>query len=184
MRYWPLAGSAAPEPTGESHGLVTLRPMTPSEFETFLEASIAEYASEKVRAGNWSTEEAPARSRAAHTDLLPHGLASARQHLYTIEVDGAAAGHLWLCSDPATAGGAGFIYDLYVDEPFRHRGIATAAMQQAELEAGAMGLTHLALHVFGHNTAARALYQKLGYEVTNINMVKTLSPSPSARDQV
>ena len=36
------------------------------------------------------------------------------------------------------------------------------------------GLETLALHVFGHNPGARALYEKLGYEITNINMAKHL----------
>jgi predicted GNAT family acetyltransferase len=31
-----------------------------------------------------------------------------------------------------------------------------------------------ALHVFGHNTTAQALYAKLGYSPTNINLFKAL----------
>jgi ribosomal protein S18 acetylase RimI-like enzyme len=37
-----------------------------------------------------------------------------------------------------------------------------------------MGIREVALHVFGHNHAARALYEKAGYEITNINMTRTL----------
>lgn len=155
--------------------MVTLRPMNAAEFQDFLDESVATYASEKVKAGNWSPEEAPARSRQAHKELLPDGLATAHQHLYTIDVDGTPAGRLWLSSDPAAAAGAGFIYDLFVAESFRGRGVGTAAMQRAETEATRLGLTHLALHVFGHNTAATHLYLKLGYEVTNINMAKSLT---------
>ncbi len=36
------------------------------------------------------------------------------------------------------------------------------------------GLSGIALHVFGQNTGAQALYQKLGYLPTNINMFKPL----------
>jgi predicted GNAT family acetyltransferase len=31
------------------------------------------------------------------------------------------------------------------------------------------------LHVFGHNQVARALYEKIGYEVTNVLMSKKLT---------
>jgi ribosomal protein S18 acetylase RimI-like enzyme len=37
-----------------------------------------------------------------------------------------------------------------------------------------MGAETIRLHVFGHNTAARPLYVKLGYEPTNIVMAKPL----------
>ena len=33
----------------------------------------------------------------------------------------------------------------------------------------------ISLHVFGHNRVARALYEKLGYETTNVNMTEKLS---------
>jgi GNAT superfamily N-acetyltransferase len=148
--------------------------MTASEFEHFLSRSIPEYADEKVKAGNWTTEEALERSRASHGELLPDGLNSPRQHLFTIESDGRVAGRVWLCSDPTIAGGAGFIYDLFVEEAFRRQGVATAAMTLLEREARRLGLRALALHVFGFNVPARSLYQKLGYEITNVNMAKPI----------
>ena len=41
-----------------------------------------------------------------------------------------------------------------------------------------MGLHKMGLHVFGHNLAARALYEKLGYVPVNINMEKQLDGAP------
>ncbi len=158
--------------------MISLRAMTEGEFQAFLTQSVPEYASEKVKAGNWTPEEALERSQKAHAKLLPAGLATPSQHLYTIELGGRAVGRLWLSVDPQTAGGAGFIYDLFVAEPFRRRGIAAEAMRLLEHEALSLGVSSLALHVFGYNLAARALYQKLGYETTNINMSKILSSKP------
>jgi len=37
-----------------------------------------------------------------------------------------------------------------------------------------MGMSAISLHVFGHNTAARALYGKLGFETTNVLMTKRI----------
>jgi len=40
-----------------------------------------------------------------------------------------------------------------------------------------MGLTGVALNVFGSNLAAQALYRSLGYVVTSLSMHKPLSTS-------
>jgi RimJ/RimL family protein N-acetyltransferase len=149
--------------------------MTEQEFQTFLAESIETYAAEKVKAGNWTADEALQRSRDTHDDLLPQGLASPGHRLYTIEVDDEPVGRLWLSTDPKLGPGVGFIYDLFVSEPFRRRGIATQAMRLLEQEALRLGLKSLSLHVFGYNSAARSLYEGLGYETTNINMSKPLS---------
>ncbi|HSB89907.1 MAG TPA: GNAT family N-acetyltransferase [Anaerolineales bacterium] len=155
--------------------MVSLRAMTEEEFRSFLSKDIEDYAAEKVKAGNWTAEEALRRSQQDHDGLLPRGLASPHQHLYTIELDGEPVGRLWLSTDPKLGGGVGFIYDVFVAEAFRRRGVAKQALRLLETEALQFGLKSLALHVFGFNTAARSMYEDLGYTVTNINMAKALS---------
>ena len=44
-----------------------------------------------------------------------------------------------------------------------------------EAEVQKRGLAGIALHVFGHNTGAQALYHRLGFVTTNINMFKQLA---------
>lgn len=155
--------------------MVSLRIMTEEEFRSFLARDIEDYAAEKVRAGSWTADEALQKSRQAHEVLLPQGLASPHQQLYTIELEGEPVGQLWLSTDPKLGRATGFIYDLFVVEPLRRRGIATQAMLQLEKLALQLGVKTLALHVFGHNAAARALYEELGYSVTDVNMAKSLS---------
>jgi len=48
------------------------------------------------------------------------------------------------------------------------------ALQALEVEASLLGLAGAALQVFGYNEGAIALYRKLGFEPTNINMYKAL----------
>jgi len=48
------------------------------------------------------------------------------------------------------------------------------ALRALEQEVARLGLTGIALHVFGHNTQAQSLYRKLGYETTNINLFKPI----------
>jgi hypothetical protein len=51
---------------------------------------------------------------------------------------------------------------------------ADVGMLWFAVQARARGLAGVALHVFGHNSSAQALYHKLGYQTTNISMFKTL----------
>jgi ribosomal protein S18 acetylase RimI-like enzyme len=153
--------------------------MSPDEFHDFFEASVADYAQEKVRAGNWSEWEAVQKSREQHRKLLPMGLDTPNQHLYAIRNSGGQkVGVLWLAVEKAHDSTTGFIYQLYIDEPFRRRGFAAQAMRALEETARALHVDTLMLHVFGHNQAAIALYQKLGYDVTNMNMAKKLKQAP------
>ena len=159
--------------------MVTLQPMTPTEYEPWLEAEIKEYADEKVRAGNWSAAEAPERSAEEHRKLLPQGLVTPDNYLYTIRAElspgtgTTAVGMVWLAVPPWKPPLA-FVYDFRIDEPYRRRGFASQALAALEEKVRALGLDTIGLHVFGHNHAARALYEKAGYEVTNVNMAKKL----------
>jgi len=68
-----------------------------------------------------------------------------------------------------------FIYNIEIHPQFRRHGYATQAMLKVEGEARRLGAETIRLHVFGHNTAARPLYEELGYVPTNINMAKSLT---------
>ena len=54
--------------------MIELQPMSPAEFQVYLERSIAEYADDKVKAGNWPQEGALERSRQEFNKYLPQGL--------------------------------------------------------------------------------------------------------------
>ena len=154
--------------------MTMLRGMTESEFPEFLQRTVPEYAEEKARAGNWAAEESLQKAKEAFDSLLPQGLSTTNQYLFTIEDGGEAVGNIWLAIQDRADGPIGYLYDVYIAEPFQRRGIATAAMWLLENEATCLGLHALALHVFAHNTAARALYEKLGYQITNLNMSKNI----------
>ncbi len=157
--------------------MVRLVPMTPEEFAAFFERDVVDYAEEKVKAGNWAPEEAVLRSREEHEKLLREGVATPNHYLFSIwdDVAGRAVGEVWLMVEAGPRGATGFIYDLFVEEQSRGRGVATRAMQALEEQAAELGVRSLALHVFGHNLAARKLYEKLGYQITNVNMSKSVA---------
>jgi ribosomal protein S18 acetylase RimI-like enzyme len=153
--------------------MVRLEPMTETEFQAFLEPAIAEYAAEHVKGGRWSQEEALEESRKEYMQLLPDGVHTPKQHLFSIRDDiGTKVGMLWFAERERGADRSAFVYDVRIDEAFQRRGYATQAFQALETLVRGMGITAISLHVFGHNTAARALYEKLGFEATNVLMTK------------
>jgi RimJ/RimL family protein N-acetyltransferase len=157
--------------------MVRLVPMSDTEYQPYLALAIRDYADEKVAAGNWQPAEALERSTQEFQKLLPDGVATQDNYLFTIEdqVLAAMVGMIWLSRIMQGARPIIFIYDFRIDEPYRRKGYGEQAMRAAEDQAKALGYDTIALHVFGHNYAARALYEKMGYEITNINMAKKLT---------
>lgn len=156
--------------------MVQFVPMTESEFQAFLKEDIQSYAEEHVRAGNWHPAEALEKSRREHEQLLPEGLASKNNYLYSIidENSGSRLGIIWFVVDQDRPRPSAFIYDFQIFEEFRRRGYGSQTLEALEEKVKASGIKTISLHVFGHNHIARALYEKMGYEVTGIQMTKRL----------
>ena len=157
--------------------MIKLVPMTQAEFEKFLSIEIEAYAQEHVKSGNWTPEEAVRLSKEEHDKLLPDGLASPDQYLYSIQdtQSGSNVGMIWIASQQRGAQRTAFIYNIVIAEAQRGKGYGRQAMLAVEEKVKALGLDTISLHVFGHNLVARALYEKVGYEVTNVLMSKKLT---------
>ncbi len=63
---------------------IALERMTQAQFDAWLPRPFAEYARDHMSAGTWSEEEGEERSRGEHEALLPQGLATPDQHLWSI----------------------------------------------------------------------------------------------------
>jgi ribosomal protein S18 acetylase RimI-like enzyme len=152
-------------------------PMTETEFQAYLEEDIQRYAEEHVKAGNWHPSEALEKSRREHQQLLPEGLASRNQYLFSIvnEELGARVGIIWFAINAERPRPSAFIYDFVIFAEYRRRGYGTQALAAMEEQVRALGAETIALHVFGHNHIAQALYKKTGYEVTGLHMTKQLN---------
>jgi RimJ/RimL family protein N-acetyltransferase len=84
--------------------------------------------------------------------------------LFVAEADGLLVGRLSVMRDPHPSSAHVADLGLMVAATHRRRGIGLALMIAAEAWAGRAKVTKLELHVFPHNEAAIALYEKLGYE--------------------
>jgi ribosomal protein S18 acetylase RimI-like enzyme len=156
--------------------MITLNPIEQSDFEIFLEQAIVEYAQEKVKSGNWQSEESLEKSRAEFLGLLPDGLQTKDQFIFTIfdEQTGQKWGVLWIQVKLGEVHPRAFICDFVIQPQFRGQGIGKQALQALDKKMLEMGVESISLHVFAHNTNAIALYEKMGYTATNLYMGKRL----------
>jgi len=155
----------------------TLRPMTASEYADWVEQSITGYAADKVASGQWTPEESLELTRKEIADLLPLGLETPGNHLFAVvDSQGDAVGMLWFAVKKKFGADIAYVFDVGIRPERQREGHAARAFLALEDEARRLGLSGIALHVFGHNDAARALYAKLGFRPTNISLFKPIEP--------
>ncbi|WP_059041639.1 GNAT family N-acetyltransferase [Paenibacillus rubinfantis] len=156
--------------------MVQLVPMTKTEYQAFRSRSVREYAEEKVVAGTWKPEDAPALAEATFRRFLPDDLETAGAYLFSVKEteQQTPVGHLWFNVMEQEKGPIVFILDILIYDEFQDQGYGQATMTALEDQVRELGLNRIGLHVFGHNQRAYRLYQKMGYIATDIQMSKTL----------
>ncbi|HEY3530866.1 MAG TPA: GNAT family N-acetyltransferase [Nocardioides sp.] len=141
---------------------VTLHPMTQDEYDVFMAGEVEGFAQELASAG-MDLERALERSRTMMAELLPSGLESPGMEFHTARVEDVVVGELWLSTVETMA----FVFNVVVRPGQRRRGYGAGIMNAAAIRCRDLGHPVLGLNVFAHNPGARALYDKLGYEVTH-----------------
>jgi len=160
----------------DRRSMVALVPIEQREFEEFLEKEIHDYAQEKIISGNWLAEEAIEKSRTEFMSLLPEGLQTKDQFVFSVldEDTNLTIGVLWVQVKMGDSHRKAFICDFVIQPEFRGNGFGKQALQALDKKLEEMGVISVSLHVFAHNTHAIALYEKAGYKVTNLYMGKEL----------
>ena len=155
----------------------TLRPMTATEYAEWFEQSIVGFAADKVASGQWTREESLELARKELAELLPLGLETPGNDLYTVvDSRAVAVGMLWFAVKKKFGADIAYVFNVSVRPDRQREGHAARAFLALEDEVRRRGLSGIALHVFGHNDAARALYAKLGFRPTNISLFKPIEP--------
>ncbi|HTK08069.1 MAG TPA: GNAT family N-acetyltransferase [Ktedonobacteraceae bacterium] len=151
--------------------------MTEDTFQQWLAPFILAYAQDHVENGRWSAQDAEKLSAEEIKRVVPDGLSTKDQYFYTIvaeEMD-QSVGMLWFgMRQRRDSEQTAYVYYIEIDEPFRRSGYAMQAFREMEQIVRALGVHEIGLHTFGSKHGARAMYEKLGYEITNIQMVKKL----------
>lgn len=153
-----------------------LAPMTDTEFASFMATAVPAYAQAKVASGQWAADDALERAQREFDGLLPQGPLTPEHQLFTLrDGEGRSVGTLWFAQLPRGSERMAYVYDIAIHPELRRQGWARRALVALESEARRRGLSSIVLHVFGHNTGARALYEQLGFEATNIVMAKPVA---------
>lgn len=159
---------------GRVMGAAAVRPMMATEYDEWVVDEIASYAADLAQTSGSTLEEAHLRAEQQTRELLPDGVDTVGHHLFRVlDGIGAPVGVLWVGPHPQRRG-AGWVYEIEIDESRRGEGLGRAAMLAAERITIDAGWSALGLNVFGHNPRARALYDSLGYEVAATTMTKPL----------
>ncbi len=148
--------------------MITLEPMQQADFDRVIENDIREYAADHVRNGNWPEEGSLERSRKEFEALLPQGVHTPNQRIWSLKDGDQMIGYLWVEVKDDRA----FIYNFLIQEEYRGKGYGKQALAAMDEKLKSMNVQSVALHVFGDNITAQELYKKMGFEITNMHMQK------------
>jgi ribosomal protein S18 acetylase RimI-like enzyme len=151
--------------------------MTDKEFKDYLDLAIQSYADDKIRAGNYPPESGLEDARKEFAHYLPEGRFTKGQHIFSVVDDESRArvGMIWFATNMEEVPDSAFIYDIRIDDRYQNQGLGTASLLALETKVKELGKRKILLHVFAHNVGAKKLYEKLGYDTTNIMMAKELN---------
>ena len=157
--------------------MIELVPMNEKELADYIKTSVQNYANEKVKSGNWDQSDALEKAKKEFDKLLPDGLNTPGQYLFTVKDKTANknVGMIWVgVRDQGDEISGAWIWDFLINDEERRKGYGTETLSALENVLVTLGQKRVSLHVFGHNEAAIGLYRKVGYKVTNIVMSKDL----------
>jgi GNAT superfamily N-acetyltransferase len=160
-----------PVPGEELASRVEIVPMSDLDVADYRAVAVTSYARSREEAGE-SAELARRTSEASFDELLPGGRPGPGHQLFTIRHAGQRAGVLWVCRRWPTQA---WVYDVEVDPAWRGHGLGAAAMVHAARWTRGAGVPWLGLNVFGPNTHARSLYERLGYLVEEEHVARSSS---------
>ncbi len=152
--------------SGMGRAQVTVRSACEAEVRAILDQTVATFAAQLSSSGHIPIVDAEREARRTQAGLLPDGPATAGMLFLVAVADGQVVGGVWMSMTGPRATDTAWIYDLQVNPEARGQGVARALMAAAQDHARAHGAAAVGLNVFGDNTAARSLYDSLGYTVT------------------
>jgi ribosomal protein S18 acetylase RimI-like enzyme len=97
-------------------------------------------------------------------------------------IDGALVGYLYGALEGVSwedlRGPCGYLHDVWVEEDARHAGVATSLIEHACARLKERGAPRVVLMTASRNASAHALFRKLGFRDTMIEMTRELADAP------
>jgi len=155
--------------------MLKFQKMTNDEFEDYFDSTVNKYAQEKIKSGNWNKKTAIERAKSEVNKLLPDGVETENNYLYSIYNNNKHLGYIWYKINNNEKGDIAFLYDIIIFKKYRKKGFGEKTMKLFERKVREAGCKKIQLHVFAHNKPAVSLYQKMNFKFTNYRMEKVLN---------
>ena len=159
--------------TDRTGPVVRLAPMDADRLPAWIEAGKADYRADRIRAGE-PVDHATDEAEQTYAAWFAHGEPAPDHLVRDVVWDEAVVGSLWVGPQSIGRTDEWWVWNVEIAEEYRGRGFGRRAMELAEDLVREHGATSLGLNVFGFNTAARRLYESLGYDVAAVRMSKPL----------
>lgn len=149
--------------------------MTQKDYDEYYPAALQHLADELAKAKGVSPDDMIEAAKNSFETLLPGGsVETPDQYLYNIMADDKKIGVLWFGIRRNQPVPEAFIWDVELVPESRGQGFGKQTMLALEAEVRNLGISRIALNVFGHNETARNLYERLGYGTVSSTMMKIL----------
>lgn len=157
--------------------MISFRPMTKYEYPAYVEYFVNDYACEIESNYGLSLHNSLARAKQEIAEMLPAGINTLGQVLMSIVVQSDKAnnyvGYLWYKPDFTER--IVFIYDFHIFYSSQGLGLGKQSLRAFEEYLQEKGFKEIRLRVAGDNARARHVYETSGFEVTGINMSKSIT---------
>jgi GNAT superfamily N-acetyltransferase len=102
-------------------------------------------------------------------------------HVWLIQADSQDVGHVVVtfCHSMEYGGLIAFVDDLFIQKPFRHAGLGTSALTEVRAFCANRGVRAIYVETGRDNTAALALYRRMGFVDTDRLLLSLRRASPT-----
>ncbi|WP_158647573.1 GNAT family N-acetyltransferase [Actinoplanes sp. ATCC 53533] len=159
---------------------LTLVEMDSADFARRRAPLIAGYAEAITTSRGLTVAEAVAEAERDIAEKLPRGSATPGLLMRKAEWDGTEIGWIWVTLPGPARPELAWIGNIEVDPGFRSRGYAGAIITAVGAELAGLGVPRLGLNVFGANSTAIRVYERLGFEVYAQQRSRELTGIPTA----
>ena len=154
---------------------VTLEPLAQANYQGWFDHCLVEYAKDKQKTHGYSDKDARELATTTMNRALPDGLATPDNYIFkALNQSGKRVGTIWVAVQTHFGLKTAFIYDIEINEAERGKGYGRATMRALEEKVRELNIETISLHVFAFNKPALALYESLGFQVTDYSMSKAL----------
>lgn len=142
--------------------------MTQEEFDVIKGRMIRDYAQDKIRVGHWQEEDAIDLAKETLDNILRDGVETKHHYLLDLCKDIDKVGFVWFNVFQNTI----YVNNYLIYDEYRGKDYELKMVELLEDMAGDLDVGKINLHSFGYNENAIAMYQKMGYDITDVYMSK------------